>query len=612
VLLARYSLAALLCLALPAALAQNPATFNISSSAALTSSINTYTADINNDGVLDLVQDFAPLASGFTVKLGNGDGTFAGYKYTAYNNQSGTGGPLTIGDFNGDGKLDVAASFTNSNLVQVYLGNGDGTFQAPIATTVAFIGGQTFASAPLVTADFNHDGKLDLVLAGTVGETSTVYLLPGNGNGTFGAAIPLISPSLPGSSDHATVYNITTGDFDSNGSADIAFTASNLYSGDPIVTTVYVLYGNGDNTFDSRVAYSDNGQLSLASGDLNGDGYTDLFGLDSTNNRLVTLYSQHDDLTFTPYFAPLPGASSGNQYNYAAGSYAPTLSLADFNNDGLMDLVAYTYNTSSNTSNLVFFLANYDQPGVFTTQEVPLPAYTWNNSPVVGDFNRDTKPDVAIIQSQQYAYGYQALTVALNSTDGGLLWSNCPYPLQGNGLSLCAPTASSGPAPLSFNATSNSFGQIRKIELWVDGTKITEQHNTWGHNGFFDFVSSFPAGQHAATLYEADVDDTLQRLNFNFTVGPSACAAPTSAGVHICSPAGTPTSPINVQATADVTGTLDRMEVWIDGVKKYTFATGSPTLSASIPVAAGTHQVTVYAVNTEGTVWDETVTTTTH
>jgi hypothetical protein len=610
--LARASLLAILCLASLAAAAQNPAAFTTSSPSSSTNSYNTYTADINNDGTLDLVQDVSTTPNGFTVSLAKGDGTFATPNFTAFAHQNGRSvSPLAIGDFNGDGKLDIAATFPGSNLVQVCLGKGDGTFERAISTTVSFIGGQSFAYAPIATADYNHDGKPDLVFAGTIGDTSTVYLLPGKGDGSFGAAIPLITPTATYSPDGSTIYNITTGDFDSNGSADIAFTAGNNNSGQ-IVTTVYVLYGNGDNTFSSRIAYSDNGQLSLASGDLNGDGFTDLFGLDSSNNRLVTLYSQPNDLTFTPYFTSLPGASDGNLYNFSEGAYTPPVSMADFNNDGLMDLVAYTPNFPLHTANLAFFLANYDQPGVFTSQLVSLPDYTYNTNPVVGDFNRDTKPDVAVVQFND---GYpQTLTTAINNTSGGGLWSNCAYPLVGNGLSLCSPTTSAGPgSPLSFNATSNSFGQIRKIELWVDGTKITEQHNTWGHNAFFDFVSNFNPGKHAATLYEADIDDTLQRLDFNFTVGPSTCPV-TSAFITLCSPSDSTTSPLNVQFTAntDIIGPIERMEVWVDGVKKYTNSTGVSTVSTYVRVTPGSHMVAVYAIGTETGSWENGITTTTH
>jgi hypothetical protein len=91
----------------------------------------------------------------------------------------------------------------------------------------------------------------------------------------------------------------------------------------------------------------------------------------------------------------------------------------------------------------------------------------------------------------------------------------------------------------------------------------------------------------------------------SYTIGkPPVCSAPTSPGVNVCAPANgsTVSSPVAVQAKATITGTLARMEVWVDGVKKYTETT-STTLSTSIALAAGTHSFHVYAVNTAGTKW---------
>jgi hypothetical protein len=89
----------------------------------------------------------------------------------------------------------------------------------------------------------------------------------------------------------------------------------------------------------------------------------------------------------------------------------------------------------------------------------------------------------------------------------------------------------------------------------------------------------------------------------SYTIG-STCSAPTTPGVHVCKPVGGSTvpSPVQVQAHATITGTLARMEVWVDGVKKYTETTGT-SLSTSIALTAGAHTFHVYAVNTAGTKW---------
>jgi hypothetical protein len=90
-------------------------------------------------------------------------------------------------------------------------------------------------------------------------------------------------------------------------------------------------------------------------------------------------------------------------------------------------------------------------------------------------------------------------------------------------------------------------------------------------------------------------------------VVPIPCSAPTSAGVHICSPASgsTTSSPVQVQATAKVTGTIANTQLWIDGVNRYTY-TGS-TLTASVSLAGGTHRFAVIARNTAGQTWESAV-----
>ncbi len=91
----------------------------------------------------------------------------------------------------------------------------------------------------------------------------------------------------------------------------------------------------------------------------------------------------------------------------------------------------------------------------------------------------------------------------------------------------------------------------------------------------------------------------------------TACSAPSSAGVHICAPASgsSVTSPVYVQATATITGTISNMQLWVDGVKKYT-TSGTNALNTSVSVAAGTHRFAVLAINTAGQKWESAVSAT--
>ncbi len=139
------------------------------------------TGDFNGDGKLDLVStDGAD--NTVSILLGNGDGTLPRLLLLAYS--AGTF-PIAVatGDFNGDGKLDLAVTDASANAVSILLGNGNGTFQAPVDYTTGRDPQAVFV------ADFNGDGKLDLAVGNL--EDNSVSILLGNGNGVFQAHVGL-------------------------------------------------------------------------------------------------------------------------------------------------------------------------------------------------------------------------------------------------------------------------------------------------------------------------------------------------------------------------------------------------------------------------------------
>ena len=163
-------------------------------------------ADVNGDGTFDLVINIGAGQPGAPVStyLGNTDGTFqpplnsasvAGYIPYA----------MTTGDFNGDGKPDMAL-FYGANL-QTMLGNGDGTFQAPFSSNVLLAASAAFAG------DFNGDGKVDLIAVSNPAGQGLVVIL-GNGDGTFQAGTTLSTDGHP--------WNVALGDFNLDGKPDFA------------------------------------------------------------------------------------------------------------------------------------------------------------------------------------------------------------------------------------------------------------------------------------------------------------------------------------------------------------------------------------------------------
>jgi hypothetical protein len=221
-------------------------------------------ADVNGDGKLDLVVTNSGAAT-VSVLLGNGDGTFQ----AAVNYAVGTDPrSVAVGDFNRDGKLDLAVTNFDGH-VSVLLGNGDGTFSAPTSYSAG--------SARFVTAaEFNGDGKLDLAVANQFESTISIFL--GNGDGTF-------QPQVI----YATGYNPTwvgAADFNGDGKLDLATPDTDGGPG----TTVSILLGNGDGTFQSYTDFTvgDNPD-QIAIGDFNGDGRLDMAVANGSSNTVSVL-----------------------------------------------------------------------------------------------------------------------------------------------------------------------------------------------------------------------------------------------------------------------------------------------------------------------------------
>jgi hypothetical protein len=310
--------------------------------------------DFNGDGKPDFA---ATHKDGVAVFLNNGDGTFRrGVSLAADSNPFG----VAVGDFNGDGIPDLAVSREKAAAVSVYLGRGDGTFQEPRTSAAG--------SNPrgVAVGDFDGDGKLDLAVANGSDSHPGVSVLRGNGDGTFRPAVQYTSGK--------SAISVAVADLNGDGKLD-------LVTSNGGADTVRVLLGNGDGTFRPGVPYAvGSGPGVVVVADFNGDGHPDL-AVENFSSNSVSVLLGNGDGTFRP------------AVSYPAGAGPGGLAVADFNGDGKPDLVVANHHSS----NVSVLLGNGD--GTFR----PAVHYAagWTPAGVaVGDFNGDGKPDLVVANYQ--------------------------------------------------------------------------------------------------------------------------------------------------------------------------------------------------------------------
>ncbi len=321
-------------------------------------------ADFNHDGKMDIAVASTYPPAQVQVFLGNGDGTFG--PPVSYDVGSGSG-PIAAEDVNKDGKIDLVVVNGADDSISVLLGNGDGTFQPAM----------NFATPPdlvaLVLGDFNGDGKLDIATADVLNNSGScvcISVLLGNGDGTFQEP-PIVTPLS------VTPFAMSAGYFNAGKKLDLAVTQDFGSSSD-----VQILLGNGNGTFTAGASYPVGPSPgSIIATDLRKDGKIDLV-VAELEGIGVAVFLGNGDGTF----------QSAVEYPV---DFAQAVAVADLNADGSLDIaVASDEKVSLSKGAAAVLLGNGD--GTFQSATY-YPMGQFPRDIAIADFNGDHQPDLAVV-----------------------------------------------------------------------------------------------------------------------------------------------------------------------------------------------------------------------
>ncbi len=427
--------------------------------------------DLNGDGHLDLVTAATPVLdptlgdiSGATlsVALGDGRGNFApGRNYVG----AGLSFSLDAADFNGDGKLDVVVASPDVDAATVFLNDGSGGFGFPQGAWLGLPGVGVInspVSAPSF-ADLNGDGKPDLVLLdeGYNGEYFITSML-NDGTGRF---------SGPFASDTGITIvanqmgDFRAADFRNTGHPDfLGIGLSGAYS----TASEYILFapGNGDGTFGKATfANTPGAGGELAVGDFNRDGKLDFVAVNSTagGSKQVTTFLGNGDGTFR----------NGGSVSFTDNAQdILRVYAADLNRDGKLDLFVYETSNGYWTRNSYVweFLGNGD--GTFQTGRQ---LFSFIQPVTLADVNGDSWPDLVTYDffwpdGTTQTLGPPKFTTYLGHSDGSFSLSSSDTPYSGISVQTRPYLQNGDPTAVSKVADLRGNGQPDEIAFQTSPT----------------------------------------------------------------------------------------------------------------------------------------------
>src|SRR5688500_10754307 len=393
---------------------------------------NYVVGDFNGDGRLDL----AGVGTAAKVRLNNGGGTFGPVVDYAIGGQ---GQDIAAGDFNGDGRLDLVVTINDPEIgLSLLTGNGDGTFGAP----VNFPNTSGFDSPAVAAVDLNNDDKLDVVVAHEIAcytapcvASEVISVLIGNGDGTF-------QPSREIRVGRG-MAEIAVGDYNRDGLKDLALAG--------VQGQVYRLYGSGDGTFVQQptlTAVVDSSFIPVTDldvADFNNDAIQDLVvAVPHNGSRTAILIGNADGTFRAPLVLNSPHLNTPQQQ-----------AVADYNGDGFQDLALSLGDGSFG----LLQIRNGNGDGTF---QAPVHFLVPPDRSSLGSIfiasahlNRDTRPDIVL----NIGGAFPSFAVLLNSTGAA------PPPTPG-APTLLSPAQDATPAqPVAFDWTDVAAATAYRIQI---------------------------------------------------------------------------------------------------------------------------------------------------
>ncbi len=530
------------------------------------------------------------------------------------------GGPFVKGDFNGDGKLDLVAGS------QFYAGNGDGTFQ-PAQTAFA---ASTAGVTSLVAADVNNDGKLDLVAIGNSGDVVNVYL--GNGNGTFQQPITFTASAQPMSlavgnfsggsyndiavgdavgsvevfhntngrsftlaqtvslapSNPLAVSSLVAGDVDQDGKTDLA---ASLGYGASVAGQAFVLWGLGNDSFQpvSLKSYP-NGATAVNIADVNQDGAPDILATYSCNSAAVEA-GRNSGVSCVATDIFYGGQGPKKTYARTAFTGAPltgvgTMYAIDVNGDGITDLVTSGAGTSTYSGAFVW-LGNTDGTFQQTAQQFITNSYSFSNL-LPGDFNQDGMVDFV-------TNGMTLLNASISMADG-IPPIACPYSQISPTVIVCNPVNNTYVPGNHINVAVSGYDKtpLTALQVYVDGNLVSQESITGSTQSSFETSLGLANGQHlivAKGWDQSGISFLTSRTVTAYAGTPETVCSAALNSATICLPAQTTSGTVHVLANGYTSAIPTAVQLYIDGTLVVNTLGNGSSIDTTENLGAGSHSV---------------------